>query len=264
MKFLLKFFMNIFIVLLIVVFARNILAKFIVERGVKALTGLDLRIEDVDIGISDSTLSVKNLTLFNPRGFEDPLMLQIPEIFFHYDLQSFLKRKTHLYELRLSLKEFLVVKNKNGALNLDALKALKVSSEEKEKKVEPEPQKKAPGSFAIDELNFKIGKVVYKDYSKEPAGIREFNINSEEHFSGVTDPRALVRLIVVRALAKTTIADLTSLNLKDLQESLTGSVWSISEGVLDTTVDILKKTTQGITDFLKKPFEKPKENETTP
>lgn len=251
-KIIFKFFFSILIVFSILLAARNVLVKFILENGVKSFTGLSLTIEDVHIGLKEPTVSIENFKLMNPAKFEDPLMIDISRIYLRYDTQGFLKGNSHFYEVDLFLKEFLVVKNKEGELNLDTLKGLRPAPREKTNK---EGEKKKKSAFLIDQLNLKIERVIYKDYSQGKGEIKEFNVNIDEKFFNVRDPRTLVRLIVVKALSKTTIDKLINLNLKDIQEIITGSFFSISEGILNSTADVFKKTTTGLTDLLKKPFQ---------
>ncbi len=252
-KIIFKIFFSILIIFSILLAARNVLVKFILENGVKSFTGLSLTIEDVHIGLKEPTISFENLKLMNPGKFEDPLMFDIPQIYLHYDLLGFFRANFHLYDLKIFLKEFLVVKNKEGELNLDTLKGLRPIPREKANK---EGAKKKESAFLVDQLSLKIGRVVYKDYSQGKVEAKEFNVNIDEKFFNVRDPRTLVRLIVVKALSKTTIDKLINLNLKDIQEIITGTFFSVSEGILNSTVNVLKKTTTGLTDLLKKPFQR--------
>ena len=163
--------------------------------------------------------SVPGLNLFNPKGFPDKLMVDMPEIYVNYDLGAFLKGKVHLEEVRLDLREFVVVKNKDGQLNLDSLKVVQA---EKEGKVPAEKkQKAAMPEFKIDVLKLKIGKVVYKDYSQGPQPmVKEYNININEQYTNITDPYSLASLIMVRALMNTAISNLANFDLGPLQANV--------------------------------------------
>ena len=106
------------------IFARNIVVKTVLTAGVKAITGLELKVRNIHIGIVDTAVGVNDLLLLNPKDFSDRIMVDLPEVYVDYDIGAFLKKNIHLEEVRLNLKEFMVVKNESGQLNLDALKAV--------------------------------------------------------------------------------------------------------------------------------------------
>lgn len=218
------------ILILIVVLAvgRNIIVKAAVTTGVKAVTGLNMSIDKITIGMFKSLINIKVLKLYNPKGFEDKIMVDIPEIHVDYSLKAFLKKKVHLQEVRLHLKEFVVVKNKDGQLNLDSLQALggaKAEEPPQEQKDKTKKEKEPMPDIKIDILKLKIEKVFYKDYSQgDKPSIKEFNVNIDTTYENITDPKALVNLIVVKALANTTISSLTNFDLGPLAEGLKGSV----------------------------------------
>src|SRR5574341_2024009 len=118
------------ILLVVVVLAKNTIAKVALTGGVKAITGLKAEVQGVEVGVTNTLVGVKDFKLFNPSGFQDAMMMDMPELYVDYDLASFFKGKVHLEELRLNLKEFIVVKNEKGELNLDSLKTVKEKKEE--------------------------------------------------------------------------------------------------------------------------------------
>ena len=70
-----------------------------------------------------------------------------------------LKKKVHLKEVRIHLNEFVIVKNKDGEVNLDKLKAVKKEpAEGTARKKETPPPKAQQGKMQIDLLSLKIGK----------------------------------------------------------------------------------------------------------
>jgi len=210
-------------ILLVMLFTKDLIVKSAVEGGVKAVTGLNMAIKSFKIGILKTLVDIQDLKVYNPAGYEDKVMLDMPEIYVDYDLPAIIGGKLHLPEVRLNMKEFVVVKNADGELNLNALKVVK---EAEEKPAEPAEKKegKAP-EFQIDVLELKVGKVYYKDYSKggEPS-VKEFDINLNERYENISDPETLARLIIVRAIAKTSIAQLTNFDLKSLQGTISGTL----------------------------------------
>ena len=226
--------------------AKGAIARIAVSTAVHAVTCLRLDIRRMEVGLFRSRVHVQGMRLHNPAGFPDRVMADVPEIYVDYDLPAFLTGGTHLRELRLDLRELTVVKNREGKLNLDSLTPVKKSKEDKAK---PAQQKRSarPGSFRIDDLHLRVGKVVYKDYSAggQPS-VREFHVNLDERHRNVNDPAALGALIVSRALLKTTIASLANFDLgslddyaKDVLKFSTETLNNVGEKAVDTLNKIL-------------------------
>lgn len=236
--------------------AKGMIARVAVSACVQAVTGLHLEIRRMEVGVFRSRVHVQGMKLHNPGGFPDRIMADVPEIYVDYDLPAFLTGRTHLREARLNLQEFVVVKDRQGRLNLDSLSPVKKAKEEKDKPASQKKPAARPGSFQIDDLELKVGNVVYKDYSGggEPS-VREFPVNLDEHHHNVNDPGALGALIVSRALLRTTIASLTNFDLgsldnyaRDILRFSTGTVSNVGGKAVDAagnavqeTADTLKK-----------------------
>ncbi len=230
-----KWLIGLAVALLVIVLAKNLLLTAGVTKIVHAVTGLDLKIGGIDVGLINTRLGIKNLKIMNPPGFHDPVLLEMPEIYVDYDLPGFFKGKAHLEEVRLSLKELTVVRNERGEVNVNSLNVVKASKGQTTPK-EQEQAKKAAPNLEIDLLHLKIGKVVFKDYSRggEPQ-VREFAINSDEQFEHIRNPYMLAGLIMSRALMRTTIANIANLDLGALQSQL-GTILQQPVGVFNDTV----------------------------
>jgi hypothetical protein len=269
MKKLIFVLVGVLVAVLILSFAKDMIIKTAAEGGVHAVTGLRLSIQKFSIGIIKTLVDVKGLRLFNPKGFKDRLMVDMPEIYINYDLPAAFKGKVHLYEMRINLKEFVVVKNENGELNLDSLKV--VQEQKKEARPAEEKEAKMP-EIQIDKLRLKIGKAIYKDYSKggEPS-VQEFDVNIDESYQDIDNPQELVSLIIVKTLAKTTIARLTNFDVGSLEgvasetlataEKITagaaaavGTTLGETQEVTKETTEVLKETTKGLKDVFTSPF----------
>ncbi len=226
-------------VVFIAAFVKDIIIKTSVEKGIELVTGLKLNIGGFSVGILKPIVDIKNLKLLNPPEFPDRTMVDMPEIYVKYDLPAIIGGKIHLPEVRLALKEFVVVKNANGKLNLDALRTVRAEKEGRA------TFQKAPGKapeIKIDVLKLSIGKAVYKDYSKGGApDVKEFNINLNESYTNVDNPYALVSLIVVKALTNTSIANLTNFDLKGLQDTI-GDTLASAQKIASTAVTTAQTT----------------------
>lgn len=246
-------------ILIALFFGKNMIIKTSVSAGVRAMTGLKLSIRSMDIGIFKTLIGIKGLQLYNPSGFEDELMMDLPEIYVDYNLGAFMKGKTHLEEVRLNLKEFSVVKNEAGELNLDSLKVVKEAEEEKVIDEDKKEGTKMSG-LQIDVLELKIDKVVYKDYSKgTPPKVKEYNVNINERFENITDPQSFGRLIILKALKNTAIASLANFDIGKLQKGVTETVKKTTEMALETpgkAVEVGKEAGEKVKETAKKTVEK--------
>jgi uncharacterized protein involved in outer membrane biogenesis len=136
------------IVVIIVLFLifKNVLIKTAVEQGTKRVTGLELIIGDMDVGLLTSKVDITDMQLLNPIGFPEKIMVDIPEFFVDVELASFFKKRAHVQTLTLNLKELIVVRNKDSILNLSVLKSV---SEKQKRAKKPVDQKKRRKSRLI-------------------------------------------------------------------------------------------------------------------
>jgi len=235
-----------FIILLILfalIFSINLLKDTLltiyVERAVRASTGLSLKINGLRTAILKGRVDIKGMKIFNPRRFKDRVMLDLGHIYADYDFGALLKRDIHLHELDINLKEFTVVKDKDGNLNLNSLKIVKYNKR-------PDDKSNAPGQnvfqLEIDTLHLKIGRVVYKDYThgKEPR-VREFNIHMDEKFTNISNIHNLISVVMLKALSQTNIGLLADFNLQLLRGGIVGKGIVTAERVTNRAYQDAKK-----------------------
>ncbi|MFC2149832.1 AsmA family protein [Candidatus Auribacterota bacterium] len=240
----------ILVVLVVVIyFGKNFLIKNAITHGVKAMTGLKVEIDSMNISVVGTSVGIKGLKLYNPPQFKDRLMMDMPEISVDMYLKPLLKKKIHVESIKLDLKEFVVVKNEKGELNLDSITAVKGVEDEQEK--EEQEKKGEMPEIRIDLLELKIGKVVYKDYSKggEPK-VTEVNVNIDEKFEDIDDPYKLVSIIVFKALVNTSIAQLANFDLGPLKGNVT-EVMDKAKEKFKVYTDKAKDLTGTMTDKIK-------------
>jgi len=238
---------------LVVIFTRNVIIRASVEKGVKMVTGLTLRMDSFRVGIFKPFLHIRGLKLFSPAGFKDRMMVDMPEIYVDYDRRALLRGKVHLINARIDLKELIVVRNAYGELNLDSLKVVQA------RKRGARPAERMP-PFMIDRLALKIGKVVFKDYSMGTPIVKEFNLAIDETYTNIDDPNALVSLIVVRAIERTSIAALANFNIYDLRGSVQGILANAQQfsGMTGDTTQKASQAVETISDTLTSIFGKKK------
>ena len=265
-----KIFSKILIILLVILavlfLGRNLIVKTAVEQGVGFVTGLKLSMQKLNIGVFNTSLHIRGLEILNPKGFEERVMLNMPEILVDYNLTDIIGGTIHLEEVIIDLQEFNVVKSSEGKLNLDSLKAVQKGKEaEKEKPVKEEkpPKEAAPLDLQIDRLNLRFGTLAFKDYEKRPEKPTEqsLKLNLDETYTDITNPQVLVAIIVQKALRNAAVNQITGFDLGGIEGAMTNTVGNVSEitsqaltsakelteGTLVTAGDVGKKSVEQVT-----------------
>ena len=227
-----KIFKRIIIILfvLIIIFfvARNFLIKVGVEQGVKAVTGLPLKVKSINVGVFKTCLDIKELRLFNPEGYLEEVMMDIHEIYADYEFLPLLNKTIHIKESRLYLKELNIVKDREGRININSLKSLRKKIIKSQEKGKAQAKGARNINLQIDLMKLKIGKVIFTDYSQgDNPSVKEMNVDLEETFEDVTNPNALIRSIVLKALMSTGLEHLAILGLRNITEETLGEVHNI-------------------------------------
>ena len=238
---------------------KDIIAKMSLSGWINANTETKVTINNINIGIIRTLVGVKGLKLFNPPGFPEKLMADFPELYVNYSLLAFLRRRIHLEEVRLNLKELIVIKNESGKVNVDSLKVTqdikKNTGSSSKKQIEIK-------GFQIDLLKLKIGKVIFKDYSKGPEPtITEYNVDIDEQFKNIMDPYSFVALLITRSLSRTPIARLADINLTPLKTQasrIMGTSAKAARRALDSALEKGKELGAGTEDTVKQAAEKAK------
>jgi len=210
-------------------FTRDFFIKAAVESGAQFATGLRLQISSIKTDIRANSIDIRGLRLLNPAGFEEPVMLDMPEIFVQSDIAAlFLKGRLHIPEIRVHLKEFNVVKDSMGRLNLDALKSLQKIQKPKEAEAKKPAEKARPFPLIVDALALKAETVSFKDFTKSPPSSQNFKIGLDERYEKINNLNLALGLIVSKALMKTTIGKLTGFDVSGLNDSVSGA-WNASK-----------------------------------
>jgi len=239
-------------VLVVLGFAKDLIAKGAIEQGVNTVTGIKLNMASLRIGILKTLVDIKGLKLYNPPDFKDKVMMDMPEIYVDYDLPAIFKNKIHLEKMVLNLNEFTVVKNEKGVVNLDSLKVVK----SQKTGANPQEEKKAGKApeFMIDDIRLKVGKIIYKDYTQGATPkITEVNINLDEQYKNINDPYTLVSLVLVRSLVNTSIGKMVNLDVAGLQSSVNKQLLEAQKSVTEavskaqTTLTETQKQLENVT-----------------
>lgn len=219
------------------VLMRNTIIKFVIERGVKATTGVGLTIQKMSIGLTTAAVEIKGLRLHNPWGFHEDLMMDMPLVSIDVDAGALFKNRVHIESMRMHLSEFIVIKNSDGKVNINALKPVKEGKQPTA--TSKQPAGKAP-KVQIDYLEYTIGKVVYKDYSQgKPAKVQEFPLNITRKYTNITNPAFLASIIVTDTVARTAVARLAGVDLSGVKSIVTDGVQSGAQSVSGAAEEVL-------------------------
>jgi uncharacterized protein involved in outer membrane biogenesis len=170
------------------VLALNVIARKSVEIGVKKVTGFPLEIGSLDFRLFSSKIDVRDIKLKNPSGYDDPLFAELPELYIDYRLPSLLMGKNHIDELRVELKEIVVVKKAGGDSNVARLQQAMSSG-------------KSSTKYQIDLLRVTFaGDVVIKDYSRAKSSERRITLHVSREYRNLTDSTDVTRLVLMSIL----------------------------------------------------------------
>jgi len=174
----------------VVIFGRNLIIKSSVPPAVKAVTGFDASLADVDVGLFSSKIAIKELKVTNPDDFTEKRMLHAPEIYLEYKLGSMMSNRREFPVLRLNVSEVVVVKTEKGESNVKRI-------------MEAKPKSEGPSAANhFGEADVTIGKVVLIDFSKMVRGkplTVEYTLNFHQKFTDVADDD-LKKLVMLPAL----------------------------------------------------------------
>ncbi|MBU1006667.1 MAG: DUF3568 domain-containing protein [Candidatus Omnitrophica bacterium] len=184
---------------------RDSFIKVAVKVGGSHVLGAPVKIDGLSLGIVNQSINIKGFKIYNPKGFPKGILVDIPIIKVKYDLPALLKKKLHLREIVIDLKEVAIVKNKDGKLNVDSLKVAQKEDKSPDKK--PKEKASAQMPMQIDLLNLSIGKAVFTDYSKgENPSVEVFDLGVKERiYKNITSAQQLATLVLVEAMKGTTI-----------------------------------------------------------
>lgn len=199
----------IFAVLVGLYIIKDPLVKSAVTTVGSNVVGAKLKIKKFSLGLFTQKVSIKGLQLYNPKGFPNEPLIDIPEITVQYDLPALIGGKLHLPLIVVDVKEMSVVKNKEGVLNVDVLKVA-AQPEEKPKETEEQPKEKKESkamAMQIDLMRLNVGQVIFKDYTKgEEPVITVYDVGlRDKEFKDITSAQQMATLIMVQAMGPTAI-----------------------------------------------------------
>ena len=183
----------------------NVLKKTIVF-GTQYVLGAPVKIGGIDIDKQEGTITLKDFKLFNPQGFAEGVLMTADEIKLTYHNPVIINWKIHLLQVIIKFDEIVVVKRKDGKLNVDSLKGVQDPSNipQLSDHEEYDDNKR----IHIDTFILSVNRVVYKDYAKAGAvpEIEVFDVNiKDKTYQDIPGVQMLVLFALKQAMAETAI-----------------------------------------------------------
>lgn len=204
--------------------ARDTILKGLAERRIEHITGLNAVLGEVKTGIKNTDIAIKGTLIYNPKGFKDPIMLDMPYLYVDYNLLAIIKGNIHINSMKIDIKEFSIIRNHDGTLNLDTLKPIQGIPGQSDAQ---KPAKRGLLAFKIDELDLKIDTVYYKDYSSALMPyIRQYSLNMHESFSDITNTDAIIQLIVLNAVKGSGLSSILTLDINGMKNSIGDTLYT--------------------------------------
>ncbi|QAT16867.1 hypothetical protein BU251_03520 [Candidatus Velamenicoccus archaeovorus] len=193
------------IALPVIAVLRDQIIKNTVTITTTQVTGAPVSIDSFSLGVIRQTVTIKGFKLYNPPGFPKELFVDMPTVHVAFVLGDILKKKIHFKEIEIALKELVIIKDKEGKMNVDALKVAEAPQRPKGETTRKQPTGQLP--LQIDLLKLSIGKIVYKDYSKgETPKIQIYDLGyKQKTYRNITSAQQLVALILSEAMKNTAI-----------------------------------------------------------
>jgi hypothetical protein len=151
------------VLMVILLLTFNSILRVWVEHRIRTQTGLDAEIGRFSLGLTEPTVTIQNLKIYNPRDFDGSLFLDIPEIHVEYDPAALARHEIHLTLMRFNLGELDIVKNEAGRTNIFSL-GVNLPTKPSGGKGAEEFKKMTHFEFkSIDVLNVSVGTLKFVD-----------------------------------------------------------------------------------------------------
>ncbi|HEX4120813.1 MAG TPA: AsmA family protein [Verrucomicrobiae bacterium] len=187
-----------------------------VTRRLHAVTGMEVKIKAMHIGLVQPTITIEDLKLYNTAEFGGALCLDMPEVHLEYDPAAIRAGVLHLPLVRLNLAAIEMVRNKQGTWNFDAV----AKQEKKELAGAANTNSVERFKFSgIDKLDVSFGKLTVSDLRS--GHDQEVNLNiTNQVFRNVKSEADLTGMAVLLSLQGSGSAGHSGLDLDGMLKGL--------------------------------------------
>ena len=163
-KWLFRLFLLAVVLIVILLLSLNSILRVYVEHRIRAQTGMDAEIGRFSVSLTEPTMTIQNLKLYNPPDFGGTPFLDIREIHVEYDRAALARHELHLTLLRFNLGELDIVKNEAGRTNIFSLGVNLPSKKSGGGQSAADFKKQTGFEFqSVDVLNVSVGTVKFID-----------------------------------------------------------------------------------------------------
>lgn len=198
-----KILLVLIVILVAAAVGKDFILKSVITVAASKITGAKVTMRGFALRVLKQSVTITEFKMYNPAGFPQGVMIDLPKVHVALDVPALLKGQLHIPKAELALKEVVIVKNKDGALNVQSLAVSQQKEGPAKKKEQPVPEKRPSKAMPlrIDELSLDIGKIVQKDYSgsDEPV-IKVTEVNFKKVYRDIGSAQELVLLILSESL----------------------------------------------------------------
>jgi hypothetical protein len=200
-KWLLRLLFGAVVLVVIILLSYNSILRLVIEHNIRVQTGMEAEIGRFHLALTEPTIEIQNLKIYNTKKFDGTPFLDIPEIHVEYDRDALLKRQIHVTLMRFNLGELDIVKNQTGQTNI-FLPGIKLPIKGINEQISTSAKQPDFDIKSIDVLNVSIGTAKYIDL-KDPRNNREQTIGIDncviKNVKSRTDLAGLEALIYLRS-----------------------------------------------------------------
>lgn len=183
---------GLFLVVLLGVFISPWIAQRLVQNRLATATGLNLHIGSAHFNLAKPRFWIKNLQFNNPKGFPSAPVALIEEVNVRYSPFSVLLGSPRFRKVQVDFKEFRLMRNDKGILNLPV-----VSSND--------------SKATIDELDLNLDKVTFTDLSTGQPQQQTFNLGlTHSIYRNVKGVPGIVEIVNWEVLKRTGVPEKTT------------------------------------------------------
>ena len=161
------------VIVIAAIFALGIIKDFVLKTVITSVgsnvLGAKLTMGGLSVGLLTQKVDIRDLRIYNPAGFPEGTLIDVPQVRVDYDLSALAGGRLHLPLVIFDLKEL-------------------------------------PG-IQIDVMKLNLGKVVFKDYSKgDPPAISVYDVHvKDKTFKNINSVQQLVVVVLMEAMGPTAI-----------------------------------------------------------
>lgn len=197
----------------ILIFGVSLSSKFLMAKMLESAIGAPVKIGRLHFDLFSSQVGIYGVEIKNPKGFQEPMLASVPELFIQVNALSFFQGRVHIREIHLNLDEITVERNPTGVVNLTELGAVKKPQAQPAGEAPGRPaqaQKVRPPAVQIDRVVLSLGRARYVDRAGASPVTRTFSLEIKNAtLRNVTDPAQITQQIVIKTLQRAGLSVLT-------------------------------------------------------